>query len=137
MVRLGLEIYYRDMYKGYIVGICIGDMLWTYVVEIRWLHWIPQVYVSYIGRGCMPYRRDMLRRYVGDMRWSHRIPQVYVGRICSGCTAVRVMSVGVVYLGWCQEHKSVPMTDIRLSLSYLVVMYVYIIAHFTTQFQLA
>lgn len=29
------------------------------------------------------------------------------------------------------------MTNLGLSLSYLVVMYVYIIAHFTTQFQLA
>ena len=98
--------------------------------------------------------RHMLRGYVGDircghtlvtyvggMRWSHRIPQVYVGYIGRGCTAVRVMSVGVpgvtgcgltcvdMRVGWwCQEHKSVPMTDIVLSLLHLVVMYVYIIA---------
>lgn len=95
-------------------------------MDIRWLH----------------RSMDTLQAYVTGIRCRHTL-EAYVGCIGRGCTAVRVMSVGVVYrgyvvggmsleVGWCQEHKSVPMTNIGLSLSYLVVMYVYIIAHFTT-----
>ena len=98
MVWLGLEICIGDMYEGYIVGICIGDMLQGYdvgiccghtlrgyIADIRWLH------------RC----RDTLQTYVTGIRWRHTL-EAYVGRIDSGCTAVRVMSVGVVYLGVCR-----------------------------------
>ena len=89
-------IYCRDMYWGYVVEICRRDMLWTYVVGI-----------------C---RRGMLETYVVDIRWLHRSMdtlqayvtgircrhtlEAYVGCIGRGCTAVRVMSVGVVYRGY-------------------------------------
>ena len=73
---------------------------------------------------------DMLRGYVVGIRWLHRA-WVYGGaRNVGRCVGVTGMWPYVCWHvgGVCQEHKSVPMTNIVLSLSYLVVMYVYIIA---------
>ena len=95
MVWLILEIYYRDMCEGYIVGIYCRDMSQGYVVGIR----CGDMLVAYVvGIRC----GDMLQAYVAGIRWLHRIPQVYVGYIGRGCTAVRVVSVGVVYLVVCR-----------------------------------
>lgn len=138
--------------------ICIGDILWGYVVWIRWLYrhgdttqtyvgcigvWIRyrhtlQTYVGCIGLGI--HRRDTFQTYVGRIGvWIRRrdtLVASVVGVRRSRCTAVRVVYLGTSLGGVvCQEHKSVPMTNLGLSLSYLVVMYVYIIAHFTAQFQ--
>lgn len=127
----------RDILWGYVLGICRRYMLWAYVVDIRCGDTL-QVYVVDIR--CRYTLVASEYGYVVGIRCRHML-RAYVGCIGRGCTAVRVMSVGVVYrgvslgVGWCQEHKSVPMTNLGLSLSYLVVMYVYIIAHFTTQFQ--
>ena len=70
------------MLWAYVVDICCGDMLETYVVDIRWLH----------------RSMDTLQAYVTGIRCRHTL-EAYVGCIGRGCTAVRVMSVGVAYLG--------------------------------------
>lgn len=78
-----VEICRRDMLWTYVVDICCGDMLETYVVDIRWLH----------------RSMDTLQAYVTGIRCRHTL-EAYVGCIGRGCTAVRVMSVGVVYRGY-------------------------------------
>ena len=80
-----LGICCRDMSQGYVVDIRCGDMLVAYVVGIRWLH----------------RSMDTLQAYVTGIRCRHTL-EAYVGCIGRGCTAVRVMSVGVMYLGVCR-----------------------------------
>ena len=80
-------------------GYVVGIRCWhTLVIYVAGTHWLHRQWV-YGGA-----------RNVGGGAWC---------RVCHGCW--RASEV-------CQEHKSVPMTDIVLSLLYLVVMYVYIIA---------
>ena len=67
------------MLWAYVVDICCGDMLETYVVDIRWLH----------------RSMDTLQAYVTGIRWLHRA-WVYGGaRNVGGCSVP-----GLCRWGW-------------------------------------